>query len=91
MTVTVLTHNMPHSLLIHYFVLFSIYYLYTTVSDRMNAQSSCAGQFIGNHLETYLNDAGNRWLHVDMAGPSSDNGRATGFGVALLYQLALNA
>jgi len=29
-----------------------------------------------------------RWLHVDMAGPSTfANGRATGYGVALLLEL----
>jgi len=60
-----------------------------SVSDRMNAQASCAGQFIGNHLEAYL-ESGGAWLHVDMAGPSMTmNGdRATGYGVALLYDLA---
>lgn len=60
-----------------------------SVADRMNAQSSCAGQFIGNSLESYLEVEGNRWLHVDMAGPVDLAGRATGFGVALLSQLAL--
>ena len=57
-----------------------------SVSDRMNAQSSCAGQFIANHLEDYL-DNGGRYLHIDMAGPSMADGRATGFGVALLYEI----
>ena len=57
-----------------------------SVSDRMNAQSSCAGQFIANHIEDYL-DNGGRYLHIDMAGPSMADGRATGFGVALLYEI----
>lgn len=57
-----------------------------SVSDRMNAQSSCAGQFIANHIEDYL-DAGGRYLHIDMAGPSMADGRATGYGVALLYEI----
>ena len=57
-----------------------------SVSDRMNAQSSCAGQFIANHIEDYL-DEGGRYLHIDMAGPSMADGRATGFGVALLYEI----
>ena len=29
-----------------------------------------------------------QWLHVDMAGPAvADNGRGTGYGVALLMEL----
>mmetsp|Transcript_6360 Transcript_6360/g.10682 ORF Transcript_6360/g.10682 Transcript_6360/m.10682 type:complete len:562 (-) Transcript_6360:887-2572(-) len=57
-----------------------------SVKDRGNAQSSCAGQFIGNHLEEYLL-AGGKWLHVDMAGPAMAEERATGFGVLLLSRL----
>jgi len=60
-----------------------------SVADRSNAQSSCAGQFIGNHLETFLKDGG-KWCHIDMAGPCNfvgfHKGRATGYGVALLTQ-----
>lgn len=59
-----------------------------SVADRGNAQTSCAGQFIGNHLEEYLN-SGKRWLHVDMAGPCTVGDRATGYGVALLFDLVL--
>lgn len=55
-----------------------------SVADRSNAQSSCAGQFIGNHIEDYLNNGG-KWLHVDMAGPAFIEERGTGYGVALLY------
>jgi probable aminopeptidase NPEPL1 len=55
-----------------------------SVKDRGNAQSACAGQFIGNHLDKYTG----RWLHIDMAGPSKVNGRATGYGVGLLLGLA---
>ena len=54
-----------------------------SVKDRMNAQSSCAGQFIGNHLVNFEG----RWLHIDMAGPAVSLGRATGYGVALLLTL----
>eukprot|EP01038_Epipyxis_sp_PR26KG_P011559 gene11559-15479_t len=57
-----------------------------SVADRGNAQSSCAGQFIGNHLEDYLK-IGGKWLHVDMAGPCNVSERATGYGVGLLFQL----
>lgn len=55
-----------------------------SVKDRANAQSSCAGQFIGNHLGRYDGE----WLHVDMAGPVVSGGRATGYGVGLLLTLA---
>jgi probable aminopeptidase NPEPL1 len=50
------------------------------VRDRANAQTSCAAQFIYNHL------AGTevRWGHVDLAGPAFRKERATGFGAALL-------
>ena len=51
-----------------------------SVKNRLNAQSSCAGQFIFNHL------AGTkaRWGHVDLAGPAFRGDRGTGYGVALL-------
>lgn len=58
-----------------------------SVADRSNAQSSCAAQFIGNHIESYL-DQGGKWCHIDMAGPVDTGSRATGYGVALLYKLA---
>jgi len=57
-----------------------------SVADRSNAQSSCAGQFIANHCEGFIN-AGKPFLHIDMASPSYIAERATGFGVALLYAL----
>jgi len=58
-----------------------------SVKNRANAQASCAGQFIGNHLGSFQ-DTG-KWLHVDMAYPSFDGGdeRATGYGVALVQGL----
>jgi len=57
-----------------------------SVKNRANAQSSCAGQFIGNHLEA----AGytGPWLHIDMAAPSTTNGRGTGWGVGMLLGLS---
>ncbi len=55
-----------------------------SVKDRGNAQSSCAGQFVGNHLPSDPP----RWLHVDIAGPSGmGENRGTGFGVGLLVGL----
>jgi probable aminopeptidase NPEPL1 len=53
-----------------------------SVSDRMNAQSSCAAQFVYWHL--HGTDVS--WGHVDMAGPSMVGKRASGFGVALLSE-----
>eukprot|EP00611_Tribonema_gayanum_P020540 TRINITY_DN3764_c0_g2_i1.p1 TRINITY_DN3764_c0_g2~~TRINITY_DN3764_c0_g2_i1.p1 ORF type:complete len:261 (-),score=96.21 TRINITY_DN3764_c0_g2_i1:226-1008(-) len=57
-----------------------------SVACRSNAQVSCAAQFIGNHLEPFF-EAGGAWLHIDMAAPSHQGPRATGYGVALLCQL----
>lgn len=55
-----------------------------SVKNRMNAQSSCAAQFIYSHIA----DLKLKWLHIDLAGPSSTvNGMATGFGVGLISQL----
>lgn len=53
-----------------------------SVKDRNNAQSSCAAQFIANHLP----DPAPRWLHVDIAGPALGE-RGTGYGVGLLVEL----
>lgn len=57
-----------------------------SVKDRSNAQSSCAGQFIKNHLDAVAYEG--PWLHVDLAGPAFIDGRGTGFGVGLLLALA---
>ncbi len=54
-----------------------------SVADRMNAQSSCAAQFVYNHIE----DLDVTWGHVDLAGPAFVKGRATGFGVGLLAEM----
>lgn len=54
-------------------------------SDRMNAPSSMAAQFVRNQLPE---DWAGEWLHVDIAGPASDKDwRATGYGPALLLKL----
>ena len=67
-----------------------------SVKDRSNAQASCAGQFIADHLAPgFAEPSGGgdarqrRWLHVDIAGPATEKGtgRGTGFGVALLVEL----
>ncbi|KAH8383768.1 hypothetical protein KR009_010407 [Drosophila setifemur] len=55
-----------------------------SVSDRQNAQSSCAGLFIAAHLGF---DYPGVWMHVDMATPVHCGERATGYGVALLLTL----
>lgn len=55
-----------------------------SVKSRSNAQSSCAGHFIESHIDpSFKGD----WIHVDMAGPSYKDGRATGYGVAFLLEL----
>jgi leucyl aminopeptidase len=57
--------------------------LKNSVKDRANAQSSCAAQFVAEHL----GDFAGQWLHVDLAGPSDDSSeRATGFGVASCWR-----
>ena len=56
-----------------------------SVKDRMNSQASCAGTFIGEHLDE---DYSGEWLHIDIAGPSTSDERGTGYGVGLLLALA---
>ena len=55
-----------------------------SVKDRNNAQSSCAGHFIESHL---AEDYRGGWLHVDMAGPGTNDQRGTGYGVGLVLAL----
>mmetsp|Transcript_10487 Transcript_10487/g.32043 ORF Transcript_10487/g.32043 Transcript_10487/m.32043 type:complete len:507 (+) Transcript_10487:310-1830(+) len=54
-----------------------------SVKNRANAQSSCAAQFIADHLPSTYSGV---WAHIDMAGTAMSNGRATGYGVALIVQ-----
>eukprot|EP00188_Purpureofilum_apyrenoidigerum_P005099 Plantae.Rhodophyta-Purpureofilum_apyrenoidigerum.ctg6326.p1 GENE.Plantae.Rhodophyta-Purpureofilum_apyrenoidigerum.ctg6326~~Plantae.Rhodophyta-Purpureofilum_apyrenoidigerum.ctg6326.p1 ORF type:complete len:532 (-),score=72.74 Plantae.Rhodophyta-Purpureofilum_apyrenoidigerum.ctg6326:78-1598(-) len=54
-----------------------------SVKNRANAQSSCAAQFIADHLPSTYPGV---WAHIDMAGTAMSNGRATGYGVALIIQ-----
>lgn len=54
-----------------------------SVKDRNNAQSSCAAQFVYSHVQ----DLDVPWLHVDLARPAFHDGRATGFGPALLAEV----
>ena len=56
-----------------------------SVKDRMNAQTSCAGTFVGEHLDSEYEGG---WLHIDMAGPATSAERGTGYGVGLLLSLA---
>ncbi|KAI8609597.1 hypothetical protein BC830DRAFT_1261846 [Chytriomyces sp. MP71] len=65
-------------------------------SWRIDAPSSSAGMFVGAHLvpeEKWVEDGEGWWAHIDMALPSTINGRASGYGVGILYSLAesLNA
>lgn len=54
-----------------------------SVARRNNAQSACAGQFIGNHLSQQI-----PWLHIDIAPAASVQGRATSVGVHLLLNIS---
>ncbi|MGE0713131.1 MAG: leucyl aminopeptidase family protein [Planctomycetota bacterium] len=54
-----------------------------SVKDRMNAQSSCAAQFVYSHIQ----ELDLPWLHVDLAGPSMPGKRGSGYGVALLAEV----
>ena len=54
-----------------------------SVKNRMNAQSSCAAQFIFTHIE----DINPNWLHIDLAGPSFNGGIGTGYGVGLMTEI----
>ncbi len=51
-----------------------------SVADRMNAQSAAAGFFVWSHIEDLDLD----WLHIDLAGPSFIDNRATGYGAGLI-------
>ena len=53
-----------------------------SVKNRMNAQTSCAAQFVYWHID----DTDKTWCHVDLAGPSFPDKRGTGYGVALLAE-----
>jgi len=55
-----------------------------SVKDRANAQSSCAANFIAEHLHP---DFEGGWLHVDLAGPAWLEDRGTGYGVGLALAL----
>ncbi|HAN30300.1 MAG TPA: peptidase M17, partial [Myxococcales bacterium] len=51
-----------------------------SVADRMNASSAAAGYFVYSHIE----DTKVPFLHIDLAGPSFRENRATGYGVGLI-------
>ena len=57
-----------------------------SVKNRMNAQSSCAAQFVYRHIQ----DLDIPWLHIDIAGPAHRVERGTGFGVGLVSELVAN-
>lgn len=55
-----------------------------SVKSRMNAQASCAAQFIYNHIE----DCDVVWGHIDLAGPATTpKGLGTGYGVLLMSEI----
>lgn len=53
-----------------------------SVSNRGNAQASCAAQFIYWHIEDTKVD----WCHIDLAAPAFIANRGTGYGTALLAE-----
>lgn len=56
-----------------------------SVKNRMNAQTSCAANFIYSHIEGIK---GLKWLHIDLAGPASNGDNlGTGYGVNLISEL----
>lgn len=61
--------------------------LRNSVANRMNAQTSCAAQFIYEHLSDAPRARTRRWCHIDLAGPAFPKDRATGYGVALISEL----
>jgi len=61
--------------------------LRNSVANRMNAQTSCAAQFIYEHIADAPRARTRRWCHIDLAGPSFPKDRGTGFGVALISRL----
>jgi probable aminopeptidase NPEPL1 len=61
--------------------------LRNSVANRNNAQTSCAAQFIYEHLVDAPRAKSRRWCHIDLAGPAFPKDRGTGFGVALVAQL----
>jgi probable aminopeptidase NPEPL1 len=58
-----------------------------SVANRMNAQSSCAAQFVYAHLEGAAGARQRRWVHIDLAGPAFPKDRGTGYGVALIAEI----
>jgi probable aminopeptidase NPEPL1 len=61
--------------------------LRNSVANRNNAQTSCAAQFIYEHLVDAPRAKSRRWCHIDLAGPAFPKDHGTGFGVALVAQL----
>ncbi|KUF90743.1 hypothetical protein AM588_10002847 [Phytophthora nicotianae] len=83
-----LVHPMPYAPEFHRLEFKStIADMKNSVKNRANAQVSCAGQFIANHLGDFEHSG--KWLHVDMAFPvfTGDDERSTGFGVAFIQSL----
>ena len=64
--------------------------LYSTVADmkKFSKRSlKCPKLPVLGNYNNHLPEASPKWLHIDMSGPSKSQGRATGFGVALLMAI----
>ncbi|KAJ3084687.1 hypothetical protein BCR33DRAFT_717863 [Rhizoclosmatium globosum] len=60
-------------------------------AERTNAPSAGAGLFVVSHMspeEKWAEGGEGLWAHIDMAFPSAAAGRATGYGVGILYEIA---
>jgi len=80
-----LCHPIPFSPELHFSEFSSaVADMQNSVSDRSNAQPSCAGLFIMSHIGF---DWPGVWIHVDMAAPVHFGDRATGYGVGLLNHM----
>ena len=61
-----MTYTIPCTSMATLYIVVSLPCTHSHIQDRGNAQSSCAGLFIGAHLGF---DFPGVWIHVDMAAP----------------------
>ena len=79
-------HPLPYTPELYFDEFFShVADMKNSVKNRGNAQSACAGQFVGNHLP----NSNHNWLHIDIAGPAwTAEKNGSGFGAGLLLKIA---
>lgn len=66
--------------------------LKSKIADWKNISSSRWGDSImaALFLQEFIENATTNWAHIDMAGPVTSNGQATGYGVKLLVEYIMN-